>query len=134
VVTAVRGNNVQVAVDFLPPLLGQIKSGALRALAVSSRSRFAVLPEVPTVSEAGIPGYEVTGWNGVAGPAKMPQAIIDRLNKEIHAVLAAPDLKQRFQELGVETFGGTPAAYRQHVVAEIAKWNGVIDKAKIPRQ
>ena len=134
VITALRGNNVQVAFDFLPAVLGQIRSGGLRAIAVTSPKRYSVLPDVPTIAESGVPGYEVTGWNGIAVPAKTPRAIVDRLNKAIHAALEAPDLKKRFQELGVETNPGTPEAMREFVIGDIAKWKSVIDKAKIPRQ
>ncbi len=134
VLTALRSNNVQVAFEVLAPIIGQIKGGGVRALAVTPALRFAGLPEIPTVAESGVPGYQVTGWNGIAAPAKTPRAIIDRLNKEVTAVLAAPDLKQRFQDLGVEARPSTPEAFRGFLGAEIAKWNTVIDKAKIPRQ
>ena len=134
VVAGLRGNNVQMAIDFLPPLLGQIKAGALRALAVTPRSRFAVLPEAPTVAEAGVPGYEVTGWNGMAAPAKTPRAIITRLNQELHAAVNSSDVKTRFQELGVQPSLRSPEEMRDFLVGDIAKWNGVIDKARIPRQ
>jgi tripartite-type tricarboxylate transporter receptor subunit TctC len=134
VVTGLRGSNVQVAFEFLAPVLGQIKGGSLRALAVTPASRFTVLPDVPTVAESGLPGYEVTAWNGVAAPAGTPRAIIDRLNQEVHAAMNAPDLKKRFQELGVESNLRTPEASRAFLIADIAKWNGVIDKARIPRQ
>jgi len=134
VITALRGNNVQVAFDFLPALLGQIKAGGLRALAVTPPKRYSVLPEVPTVAESGVPGYEVTGWNGIAVPAKTPKALIERLNKEVHAAVNAPDVAKRLQEVGVEQRLSTPEGMREFVIADIAKWNGVIDKAKIQRQ
>jgi tripartite-type tricarboxylate transporter receptor subunit TctC len=131
---ALRGNNVQVAFEFIAPVIGQVKSGVLRALAVSPRNRFPGLPNVPTIAESGVPGYDVTSWNGIGTPAKTPRAVIARLNKEINTALASPDLKQRFQELGVETFPGTPETFRAHLVSEIAKWKSVIEKANIPRQ
>ncbi len=134
VVAGLRANNVQVAIDFLPPLLGQIKGGGLRALAVTPAKRFAVLPDVPTVAEAGVAGYEVTGWNGISAPSGTPRAIIARLNRELHAAVSAPDVTKRFQDLGVEPNLRTPEAMRDFVVAEIAKYHKVIDTAKIPRQ
>jgi len=134
VLTSLRGASVQVAFEFLPPVIGAIKSGALRALAVTSASRLSVLPDVPTVREAGVPGYEVVGWNGIAAPAKTPKAVIERLNREIVAAVGSPQIKARFQELGVEPFTSTPDGMRKFVVSEIAKWNAVIDKAKIQRQ
>src|SRR5262245_54360223 len=108
--TALRGNSVQFAFELMAPVARQAKSAALPALAVSTRNRFADLPNVPTVSESGVAGYEVTSWNGIGAPANTPRAIVDRLNRDINAALATPDLKQRLQELGVETFPGTPEA------------------------
>lgn len=134
VVSALRGNSVQFAFEFIAPVVGQIKGGGLRALAVSPRSRFAGLPDVPTVHEAGVPGYEVISWNGLAAPAKTPRAIINRLKNEINAALAMPDVRQRFQELGVEARPATPEGFRELLVSEIAKWKAVIEQAKIPRQ
>ena len=134
VITALRSNSVQFAFEFITPVLGQVKAGSLRAIAVTSRARSIVLPEVPTLAESGVPGYEAVSWNGMAVPIKTPVAIIIRLNREIHAAVAMPEVKQRLQELGVEPFLNTPEATRDLVAADIAKWNGVIDKAKIPRQ
>ena len=133
VLTALRGSSVQVAVEFLPPVLGQIRANSLRAIAVTSLTRFALLPNVPTLAESGLPGYEVNSWNGIAVAAKTPRPIIDRLNKEIHAAVNSPQIKQRFGELGVEQNLSTPDGMRKLLVDEIAKWNALIDKAKIPR-
>jgi tripartite-type tricarboxylate transporter receptor subunit TctC len=134
VLTALRGNEVQVAFEFLPPVIGQIKAGGLRAIAVTSRNRFGLLPDVPTLTESGVPGYEVSSWNGVAAPAKTPRAIVERLNREIHTAVNSPPIKNRFQELGVEQNVSTPEGMRKFLVDEIAKWNALIDKAKIQRQ
>ncbi len=133
VLTALRGNNVQAAIEFLPPVIGQIKAGGLRAIAVTSKSRFALLPDVPTLAESGVPGYEVASWNGIAVAAKTPKAIVERLNREIHAAVNSPQIKTRFQELGVEQNTSTPDGMRKFLIDEIAKWNALIDKAKIPR-
>jgi tripartite-type tricarboxylate transporter receptor subunit TctC len=133
VITALRGNSVQVAFEFLPAVIGPIKAGALRALAVASAARLALLPNVPTAIESGVPGYEVTGWNGVAVPAKTPRAIVERLNREITAAVNDPQIRQRFQELGVVENTSTPEGMRKRVVDEIAKWNALIDKTKVPR-
>ena len=134
VIAALRGNNVQFAFEVLAPVIGQLKGGSLRALAVTPATRFPGLPDVPTVAEAGVAGYDVIGWNGVGLPARTPRSIVNRLNQEINAALAAPDLKQRFQELGVEARGSTPERFREFLAAEIAKWKSVIETAKIPRQ
>jgi tripartite-type tricarboxylate transporter receptor subunit TctC len=133
VIGALRGNDIQVAFEFLPPVLGQIRAGALRAVAVSSKTRFAPLPNVPTLDESGLPGYDVISWNGIGAPAKTPRAIVDRLNKELHTAVNSPQVKQRFQELGIEQNLNTPEGMRTFVTGEIAKWNALIDKARIPR-
>jgi tripartite-type tricarboxylate transporter receptor subunit TctC len=134
VITALRGNNVQIAVEVLAPVMGQIKAGSLRAIAVTAPARFSGLPDVPTVMESGVPDYQVIAWNGIGVPAKTPRATIDRLNHAMHAALAMPDIKQRFQELGVEPRPSTPQAFHQFLAAEIAKWHAVTEKARIPKQ
>jgi len=134
VLTALRGGSVQLAFEFIAPVVGQIKGGGLRALAVSTRSRFAGLPDIPTVHEAGVPGYEVMSWNGFGAPARTPKAVIDRLNRAVGEALAMSDVKQRFQELAVDVRPDTPQGFRNLVASEIAKWNKVIENAGIPRQ
>jgi len=134
VLTGLRGGSVQVAFEFIAPVVGQVKAGALRALAVSTRSRFAGLPDIPTVQEAGVPGYEVMSWNGIGAPAGTPKAVIFRLNQAVTAALAMPDVKQRFQELAVDTRPDTPEGFRNLIASEINKWGKVIETAKIPLQ
>jgi len=134
VIVALKANDVQAAFEFLAPVLGQIKGGALRALAVTSDKRFPGLPDVPTVAESGVPGYQASSWNGIAAPAKTPKPVIDRLNREVNAAVAAPEVRKRLQELGVEARAGTPEALRELLVSEIAKWKAVIERAKIPKQ
>jgi tripartite-type tricarboxylate transporter receptor subunit TctC len=102
-------------------------------VAAASAARLALLPDVPTAVENGVPGYEVTGWNGVAVPAKTPRAIVESLNREIIAAVSGPHIRQRFQELGVVENTSTPDGMRKRVINEIARWNALIDKAKIPR-
>ena len=133
VLTALRGGSVQVAMEFLPPVLGQIRANTLRAVAVSSLTRSPMLPNVPTLNESGLAGYEVNSWNGIAVAAKTPKAIVARLNKEIHAAVNSPLIAQRFQELGVSQNLSTPEGMRKLMVEEIAKWNALIDKTKIQR-
>jgi len=134
VIAALKGNDVQAAFEILAPVLGQIRGGALKALAVTSDRRFAGLSEVPTVAESGVPGYQASSWNGVAAPAKTQKVVIDRLNREVNAAVAAPEVRKRLQELGVEARGGTPEALGAMLVSEIAKWKAVIERAKIPKQ
>ena len=134
VLTALRGSNVQVAFEITAPVIGQIRGGGLRALAVSPATRFPGLPDVPTVAEAGVPGYQVTSWNGIAAPAKTPKAIVNVLSKAIIEGVNAADVRQRFQELGAEARSATPEAFRDFYAAEIAKWSKVIKGAGIPLQ
>ena len=133
VIGALRGNEVQVAFEFLPPVLGQIRAGSLRAVAVSSKTRFTLLPSVPTLDESGLPGNDVISWNGIGAPAKTPRAMVDRLHREVHAAVNSPAVKQRFAELGIEQNLSTPEGMRTFVISGIAKWNALIDKAKISR-
>jgi len=134
VLTALRGNEVQAAFEFIAPALPQIKAGGLKPLAVTSKRRFSGLPDVPTVAESGVAGYEASAWNGIAAPAKTPRAIVERLNKEVNAALASPEVRQRLHGLGVEAQGSTPGEFRAFLVAEIAKWKDVIERAKIEKQ
>ena len=129
-----RSNSVQVAFEFIAPVVGQVRAGQFRALAVSTRVRFSGLPDIPTVHESGVPGFEVISWNGIGVPAKTPKAVIDRLNRAITAALAEADVKQRFQELAVDVRPDTPEGFRNLVASEISKWKKVIEAARIPKQ
>jgi tripartite-type tricarboxylate transporter receptor subunit TctC len=132
-ISAVRSKETQAIFEFISPVLPHVKSGALRALAVTSERRFVDLPDVPTVAEGGLPGFEASAWNSVAVPARTPRAVIDRLNGEINAIVPNPEFKQRLLELGIEARASTPDALRDLLAAEIAKWKSVIEKAKIER-
>jgi tripartite-type tricarboxylate transporter receptor subunit TctC len=134
VVKALEAKDVQVAFEILSPLLPHIKSEALKPLAVTSERRFAGLPNVPTVIESGIQGYSVSSWNGIAAPAGTPRPIIERLNSEIGAVVAMPEVKQKLLELGVEARAGSPDALKQLLASEIEKWKAVVERAKIEKQ
>jgi tripartite-type tricarboxylate transporter receptor subunit TctC len=133
-IAGVGGNEAQAIFEFIPPVLPLVSSGSLRALAVTSDRRSASLPSVPTLAEAGLPGYESSAWNGVAVPARTPNPVIARLNREINAFVSIPAVKQRLEELGVEARGSTSQSFHDLVVADIAKWRRVIDKAQIPRR
>ncbi len=133
-ITALNGGEIQVMFEIVAPVIGFIKDGRIRPLAVTAGERFAGLPDVPTVKESGLPDYEVVAWNGIAAPAKTPKAIVDKLNKEILAAVAQPDVKQKFQELGIEARAGTPEQLQKLLVSEIAKWGAVIKAAGIPQQ
>lgn len=134
VMIAVRNGNVDLAVDFVAPLLSNIKSGALRPLAVSSGRRAPQLPDVPTAIEAGVAGYDVSSWNAIAAPAKTPAAVVNRIHQELVKALAHPDVQKRFGELGVDGRPSTPAELRAFFVSESARWAKVVESAKIPKQ
>lgn len=134
VVTALKSNDVQVAFEILAPVIAQIKGGSLKALAVTSDRRFSGLPNVPTVMESGLPNYQVASWNAIAVPAKTPRAIVERLNKEITAILAEPEVQRRFLDLGVNARASSPDGLKALLVREIAKWREVSDKARIEKQ
>lgn len=130
----ISANEAQAIFEFIAPVLPHIKNRALRALGVTSDRRYAGLPDVPTLGEAGLAGYEASAWNGVAVPVKTPRVVIDRLNREINAAIPMPEVKQRLQELGIDARGSTPEDLRDLLVADIAKWKTVIEKAKIERR
>jgi tripartite-type tricarboxylate transporter receptor subunit TctC len=103
-----------------------IQQGRMKALAVSSLKRSAALPEVPTVAESGFPGFEERSWVGYFAPAKTPAAIVDRLNREINAVLALPDIAQSFRARGLDLHPGSSADFARHLNAEVAMWAKII--------
>jgi tripartite-type tricarboxylate transporter receptor subunit TctC len=120
------GGQVQLMFDNLPSSLGLIKGGRLRAIAVTSAARAAALPDVPTIAEAGVPGYEAASWFGVLAPAKTPVPIVDRLNATIGAWLATPGAKAQLQAEGAVAAGGTPAEFARFIARETAKWARVV--------
>ena len=134
VLAAIYSQTVNVAVEILAPMLGQIKSNSVRPLAVTSNSRFVGLPNVPTVIESGLPGYEAASWNGVSVPARTPPAIVNRLNAAIVFALNTPAVKARMLELGVSSRSSTPQEMRDLIASDILKWKTVIENAKIERQ
>ena len=120
------GGQLQLVIDNLPVLVLHVRSGRLKALAVGIKRRSALLPDVPTMIEAGVPGYEASTAFGVLAPAGTPRAIIARLNREIVTILRAPDLIERFAGLGLEAVGSTPDQYAEHLRAELAKHGKLI--------
>lgn len=129
--TDMLGGRIQTAFPSIISVLPHVKSGKLRALGVTSRSRAPALPDAPTMQEAGVSGFEVTQWYGVVAPAKTPRALVDRLQKEIAAVLLQPEVAQRMAGDGSEPASSTPAEFGAHIKAEIRKWGEVIRKAGI---
>ena len=134
VITALRGGQIDVAVEILGPVLPQIRANALRALVVTSDKRAAVLPEVPTAKESGLPTFVASSWNALAAPAKTPQAVIARLNKEIAAAVNSPDVKKKLADLNVEARTSSPEQAAELLASETKRWGEVITRAKIPTQ
>jgi tripartite-type tricarboxylate transporter receptor subunit TctC len=134
VITALRSGDIQGAFEILAPVLGQIRGGTVKAIGIASDRRFAGLPGVPTIAESGLPGYQASSWNGLSAPAKTPRPIVDRLHAEVSAAVAAPEVRNKLLELGVDSRASTPEELQKFLAAEIAKWGQVIDKAKIPKQ
>jgi tripartite-type tricarboxylate transporter receptor subunit TctC len=134
VVTAAKSGDAAVIFEFLAPMTSHIKSGNLRPLAVTVAKRFPTLPDVPTAMEAGIAGYDVASWNGLAAPAKTPRAVIERIHQEVVKAIANPDVQKRLSELGVEGRTSTPEELRKFFAAESQRWSKVVETAKIPKQ
>lgn len=133
-VTALLGGEVPVIVGTPVLLAPQIQSGAIRGLAVTSPTRTALLPDVPTVQEAGIKGYDVRTWAGLLAPKGTPPAIMAALNAATLDVLRDPDLKQRLETaVGGEVRGSSPEEMKKLIETEITKWTGVVERAKIPK-
>jgi tripartite-type tricarboxylate transporter receptor subunit TctC len=131
---ALRGKQVDVGVEILGPALTQIKSGAFRALAVTGKKRSSVLPDVPTAVEAGVKGFQASSWNALAVPGKTPRPVIDRLNKDILAALAKPEVRKKLADLNIDADQSTPDEAAQLLASDIKRWGAVIEKAGIPKQ
>jgi tripartite-type tricarboxylate transporter receptor subunit TctC len=122
---------VSMIFDNMPSVLPYIRGGKLRGLAVTGSKRSPAMPELPTIAEAGVPGYESLSWSGIAVPAGTPKDVVLRLNREISGVLAAADVRQKLTELGAEPVGGPPETFAAHVRAERDKWSRLIRERNI---
>jgi tripartite-type tricarboxylate transporter receptor subunit TctC len=122
---------IQVVFSDMAGLLPYVQSGKLRALAVTSAHRSQDLPDLPTMSEAGVPGYDATSWYGVLGPAKLPPDIVASLNSTLRKIMTTPDIKQKFANLGVEPIVGNPEEFNEYMKKEIVKWRDVVAAAQI---
>ncbi len=134
VVVALLRGDVQMGIDFYAPLKPSLDSGQAHAVATGGAKRSLVLPNVPTVQEAGVPGFEVVAWNGLYAPAGTPPAVINTLNAALQQVLADPTIKQRALDLGIDAHPSTPAELDARMRSDIAKWGAVIARAHIPKQ
>ncbi|GAB3765777.1 tripartite tricarboxylate transporter substrate binding protein [Ramlibacter monticola] len=130
-VTALLGGEIDALFDNVPNVLQHIKAGKMKVIGVSGLQRSPLLPEVPTVNESGVPGYEVNVWFGMQLPAGTPRPVVDRLNRDIVQLLKEPDTVQRFRAQGVEVVASTPEEFRAWVGKEVVKWTQLIKDANI---
>jgi len=130
-VTDLIGGQVQALFDNVPNVIQHVKAGRLRALAITTPRRVAALPEIPTVDEAGVPGYQVSVWFGVVAPAATPKDVVARLNAEINRVIGLPEVKERFSQSGIEIVGGSPEVFDRQIREQVATWGKVVKEANI---
>jgi tripartite-type tricarboxylate transporter receptor subunit TctC len=131
-ITDLLGGQVQLIFDNMPSILQHVRAGSVRALAVTGTTRSPLLPDVQVLADT-IPGYEASALFGMGAPKNTPKAVIEKLNKEINAVLAEPAIKARLLDLGGEPLIGTPEAFGAMIVAETDKWKKVIEEAKVEK-
>ena len=135
VITALRGGEIDAMVEILGPLMPQIQSKALRPVALLSEKRSPVLPDVPAIKEAGgnLAQFNVSSWNGLSVPAKTPRDVVQRLSRELQAILAMPEVKKRLLELSLDAQGSTPEQASELLSQDIRRWTEVIAKSKIEK-
>src|SRR4029077_680426 len=127
----VMGGHVQIMFDAVTAMKGNIDAGQVRALGTTGEKRSTVLPDVPTVAEAGVPGYEATIWLGIMAPKGTPQAIVDKLNAEIRKAINAPGVKETWAKQGAVPMNMTPAEFGAYLEKDIVKWANVVKTANI---
>lgn len=132
--TAMLGNQISVFFSTYASALPHVKAGRLRAYAVTSLNRTKTLPEVPTVAESGVPGYEYSTWYGLLAPARTPKATLSRLSQATVAVLNQPDMRQKFETQGMDAVPSTSEKFTSYLKSETVKWGKVVVAAKIPQQ
>jgi tripartite-type tricarboxylate transporter receptor subunit TctC len=129
--TDVIGGQVDVMFDALTVMADQVRAGRVKALATSGQGRTSVLPEVPTLNEAGVPGYEATIWLGLMAPIGTPKAIVDKLNETVTKIVSQPDVKQAWNKQGAVPMVMSTTVFDKYMRDDIAKWNRVIKTANI---
>jgi tripartite-type tricarboxylate transporter receptor subunit TctC len=127
----VISGRVSMMFDTVAAIQVQVKAGTVRALAVTTAKRASVAPAVPTLIEAGMPGYETSTWGGILAPAGTPKPVVTKLNAEINRILALPEVRQRLQDAGIEVGGGTPQQFADFIGSEMLKWAKVARDAGI---
>ena len=133
-ITSLLGGDLPLVVATPTVAVAQVKAGKLKVVATSGGTRWSGMPDVPTADEAGVPGFDVRSWVGMAAPAGTPKPVIERLNAEVQKVLQLPDVRARLEALGGEARGSTPQEMKERVVFEVARWKKVIAESKIPQQ
>ena len=131
VLTALRAGEIDLAFEVLGPMVPQVAAGVIKALAVSSSRRNPALPDVPTVQQAGVAGYDVASWNALAAPAGTPPEVIDKLNRAVREAVASPAVTDKMARLGMRLQAGSPAELQSLLASEIKRWGEVIRAAKI---
>jgi len=134
VLADVMAGQISLSLSNMPAYTPQIKAGRVRALAVSTAKRSPAAPEIPTMAEAGVPGYVTVAWFGLLAPAKTPREIINKLSAETARILKTPEVHARLSDLGAEPVGSTPGEFDAHIKAEIVKWAKVIKDANVELQ
>jgi len=125
-IAAILGGEVQIMFELMPSAMPHVKSGRMRALAVTSRQRSPVMPELPTVAEAGLPGYEVGSWFGVCAPGKTPRGVVEKISADVTAAVRSPDMQKRILGLGAQPVVMTPEEFSGFLRTEITKWSKVV--------
>ncbi|MCW5575071.1 MAG: tripartite tricarboxylate transporter substrate binding protein [Burkholderiales bacterium] len=134
VLADVMGGQIAVTIDNMPPYIPQVKAGKIRALAVSTVKRSSAMPDLPSIAEAGVPGYDSGAWFGLLAPAGTSQDVVARLSAETARIIKLPEVNRRVSELGAEPVGGTPKEFATLIQSEIAKWAKVIKDAGVELQ
>jgi tripartite-type tricarboxylate transporter receptor subunit TctC len=128
-ITELIAGQVQVMLESTNSITPHVKGGRVRGLAVSGPKRAEALPDLPTIAEAGVPGYEATTWTGIVGPAALPRAVIARLNADLNRMVASNGYKEKIMPIGSEPAGGTPEQFGQFIRSEYAKWGDIVKRA-----
>ena len=129
--TDLLGGQVSLMFDNLPPSMAHIKSGKLRPLAITTATRYPALPDLPTMIEAGVPGYDIMSWLSFVAPAGTPRDVIMKLNAEINRVLKEPDVRDKLVSMGMTPVGGTPDELGAHIRKQVEMWTRVIKAAGV---
>ena len=128
-VTELIAGQIQVMADGTASILPHVRAGRVRGLATTGAKRSPAAPELPTVAEAGVPGYEVVSWNGIIVPSRFPRPLVNKLNAEINQILTTPDFKERIGKIGYETAGGTPEQFAELITRETKRWAEIVKRS-----